>query len=385
MLKKIFRRLSGNNSADIRTKVVHLSPQGKSAGNVLLSYIIEPFLMKKGDPVSNIHTHYWESWQIAQTFLDHGYAVDVIHYENTRFSPSKEYDFFVSARINLETIAKRLNKDCIKIAHLDTAHWLYNNTAAYDRLLSLQSRRGITLKKGVRYVDPNQAIELADLATVLGNQFTMDTYAYAKKPVYHIPISSTSLYPWEEARDFDKIRFNYLWFGSSGFIHKGLDLVLEAFSQMPEYNLTVCGPLDKEKDFVNAFRKELYETPNIKTIGWVDVDSPGFIEIAHNSIGLVYPTCAEGGGGSAITCMHAAIIPILSHEASVDIGDSGFILKGSSIEEIKNTVKKVSALDAGELKRLSRNAWELARQNHTRDIFKREYEKFVSRVLLRKA
>ena len=382
MLKEIYRSLSGKKSSDITTKVVYLPPKGEHKGNVLLSYIIEPFLIRKGDTISNIHTHYWESWQIAQTFLDHGYAVDVIHYENTRFVPSKKYDYFVSARTNLETIAKRLNKDCIKIAHLDTAHWLFNNTAAYNRLYSLQSRRGITLKKGIRYVEPNLAIELADLATVLGNQFTMDTYSYAKKPVYRIPISSTSTYPRDEGRDFDKIRFNYLWFGSNGFIHKGLDLVLEAFAQMPEFNLTVCGPLDQEKDFVSAFYKELYETPNIKTIGWVDVDSPAFMGIARNCIGLVYPTCAEGGGGSAITCMHASVIPILSYEASVDIGNSGFILKDCSIPEIKNSIKNLSALDTGELRQLSRNSWELARQNHTRDIFKREYDKFVSEVLL---
>src|SRR3989304_4986334 len=174
MLKEIYRSLSGKKSSDITTKVVYLPPKGEHKGNVLLSYIIEPFLIRKGDTISNIHTHYWESWQIAQTFLDHGYAVDVIHYENTSFVPSKKYDYFVSARTNLETIAKRLNKDCIKIAHLDTAHWLFNNSAAYDRLYSLQSRRGITLKKGIRYVEPNLAIELADLATVLGNQFTMD-------------------------------------------------------------------------------------------------------------------------------------------------------------------------------------------------------------------
>ena len=32
-------------------------------------------------------------------------------------------------------------------------------------------------------------------------------------------------------------------------VHKGLDLVLEAFAGMPEYHLTVCGPVAKEKDF----------------------------------------------------------------------------------------------------------------------------------------
>ena len=36
-------------------------------------------------------------------------------------------------------------------------------------------------------------------------------------------------------------------------VHKGLDLVLEAFVAMPEYHLTVCGKVSSEKDFEDAY------------------------------------------------------------------------------------------------------------------------------------
>lgn len=382
-IKRALCRRLCKQKEGIHLQTVSLSPQGRSRGSVLLSFIIEPFLRKPGEPISHDHTHDWESWQMAQTFLQKGYAVDVISYQNDRFRPKKRYDFFISARTNLEKIAPHLNDDCIKVAHLDTAHWLFNNQAAYTRLLNLQQRRGISLTN-VRIVEPNRAIEEADLATVLGNHFTMETYRHAGKELHRIPISAPATYPWDDEKDFDRCRNNYLWFGSSGLVHKGLDLVLEAFAAMPEYHLTVCGPIENERTFVDAYRKELFETPNIETIGWIDVNGPEFRELTRNTLALVYPSCAEGGGGSAITCMHAGLIPILSREASVDIGDGGMLLAESSVETIQEAVKTLSRRPVEHLQRQARLAWEQARQHHTQEIFADRFNGFVTDFLLRR-
>ena len=46
--------------------------------------------------------------------------------------------------------------------------------------------------------------------------------------------------------------------------------------------------------------------------GYVDLrdNNPAFSDLIDTHVGLVYPTCSEGGGGSAITCMHAGLIPL---------------------------------------------------------------------------
>jgi len=111
------------------------------------------------------------------------------------------------------------------------------------------------------------------------------------------------MYPWPEEKDFEDCRKRFIWFGGSDLAHKGLDLVLDAFAEMPEYDLAVCGPIQGEKEFERAHYQELYHTPNIHTIGWVDVSSPNFMKIMHNCIGLVYPSCSEGQCGSVVTCM----------------------------------------------------------------------------------
>ncbi|MGE0278569.1 MAG: glycosyltransferase [Nitrospiraceae bacterium] len=386
MLREIARKIRrhiGGHKPSIHQQTVSLHPEGPPRGNVLLAYIIDPFLRTSGQPIASNHTHHWESFQIAQTFLNHGFGVDVISYMNSTFRPRKQYQFFVSARTNLEKIAGRLNPGCTIIAHLDTAHWVSNNHAAYARLLSLQERRHATVTKSLRIIESNLAIERASIATVLGNDYTIGTYKYAGKPVVRIPISTTATFEWNTGKDFERCRNNYLWFGSSGFVHKGLDLVLEAFAGLPHHNLWVCGPFDDEKDFITAYHRELFETPNIHAVGWTDVNSKEFVDIAENCLGLVYPSCAEGGGGSAITCMHAGIVPILSREASVDIDDGcGRLLRECTVREIMDTVTGLSELPAHELRGLARNSWQMAREYHTRERFAQEYDRFVSQTLI---
>jgi glycosyltransferase involved in cell wall biosynthesis len=382
IIKKIFRTFGieiTRYTQNPYERIITLKPKKRSQGNVLLSYKIEPILLKPDEPMPNAHTNYWESLQIAQTFLDFGYRVDVIDSRNEKFIPKKNYSFFIT-RTDIERIAQLLNKDCVKIVHLDVAHWLFNNYASYRRSLALQQRRGITVRSQ-RIVEPNLAIEYADYATILGNQFTIDTYSYVQKPIFRVPISTCAIYQWPENKNFEACRKNFLWFSGSGLVHKGLDLVLDAFAEMPDYHLYVCGPIQQEKDFGNAYHKELCETSNIHTIGWVDVESPEFIEITNNCIGLIHPSCAECGGGSVIACMHAGLIPIVSYESSVDVHDFGVILNDCSIDTIKKTVQMLSSLPAEELKQMARKAWKFARANHTRERFAEEYKKIITKII----
>ncbi|VAW83829.1 Glycosyl transferase, group 1 [hydrothermal vent metagenome] len=384
MYKKIKRKIQSfvKSRTSIHAKVVEIkSSQPTSKGRVLLSYVIDPFLCKAGEAISHDHTHHWESYQIAETFLSLGYDVDVISYLNNCFRPSCRYDYFVAARTNFQRISQLLNPDCIKVAHLDTAHWIVNNAAAYQRMLDVKNRKGVSVSSA-KLVEKNQAIEYADLATILGNQFTIDSYKYASVPIYRIPISVPQTYPWVESKNFDACRNNYMWFGSSGLVHKGLDLVLEAFAEMPEYNLTVCGPIEKDKEFSAAYHKELYETSNITTADWIDIKGKAFRDLAENTLGLVYPTCAEGGGGSVISCMHAGIVPVLSVEASVDIKDFGTLLSENSIEQIKCAIRELSSQREEFLRDSARKAWEYAREHHTQTRFTEEYAAFVKNILL---
>jgi glycosyltransferase involved in cell wall biosynthesis len=326
------------------------------------------------------HQAEWKCLQIVRTFLEMGYTVDLISWTNDRFIPQKSYSVFVDVRHNMERLAPRLNADCVKIQHIDLCHMLYNNYAEARRLLELQQRKGVTLPPR-RFELPNLAIEYADCATINGGEFGINTFLYAKKPIYRVPQVSTSLYPSPERKDFEACRNNYLWLGSSGFVRKGLDLVLDAFSAMPNFHLTVCGPIGAEKDFERAYYKELYETPNIRAIGWIDTTSPQFLEIANTCVGLVYTSCAEVQCGSVVTCLHAGLIPVISYEADVDVHEFGLILKDCSIQEIQNAIRTVSSRRNQELRAMAMKAWKYARAHHTQERFAVKYRQVIEAIL----
>lgn len=384
LAKAIFRKFGVDIKPyvpSVYEKTVSLQPEKQTQGTVLISYHIKPFLLKPGEPIPNSHTSQWRCVQMAKTFLDLGYSVDVIDSHNHVFQPMKAYTLFVGHRINFDRIAGLLNRDCIKVAHLDTAHWVYNNYSTYRRKLELQQRRGITIKGSDRIVEQTLALEHADCGTVCGNDFNINTLQYSRKPIHRLPQTPPIVYPWPDDKDFDACRANFLWFGSHGFVHKGLDLVLEAFAETPEYHLYVCGPLKKEEEFVAAYHKELYETPNIHAVGWVDVEGREFTMMAQKCLGVVYPSCSEAGGANVIVCMHAGLIPLVSYESSVDVYDFGVMFKDNSVNTIKNNVQMAANLPVDQLRRMARKAWEFARANHTREKFAEEYKKLVLSVV----
>ena len=356
-------------------RMATLDAVGPSRGRVLIAYVVEGFFT---EPIPISHTHYWEAVTIARIWSEMGFDVDVIHNGNLDFRPEREYDFFISARKALEPIGRRLNRACVKILHIDTSHWLFNNAATHQRSLELQQRRGVSVRELLE-VEPNNAIERADLATMLGNETTASTYAFAGKAIHPVPISTPRTFAWPEEKDFERCRTRFVWFGSRGAVHKGLDRVLEAFASMPELQLTVIGPI-AEADFEKAYRKELYETKNIRSVGWVDLDGPEFAETARDAVALIFPSCAEGSAGSVVTCLHAGLIPVVSRQCGVDVDPFGTLLEECSIEEIRSVAQDLATRPAEELRERARAAWKHARERHTRESFEREYRKIVEGI-----
>jgi glycosyltransferase involved in cell wall biosynthesis len=361
-------------------RVVSIAPAARGAEHMLLAYRIEAFLLPSGDPTLVRHTNFWVSARIAQIFLELGYAVDVVSHRNTTFIPTRPYAVVVDVRRLLERIAPALDARCLKIAHLDTAHMLYQNAAEARRLLMLQSRRGVTLSP-LRFEMPNYALDHADCGLTTGNQWTIETYAYAAKPIYRLPLPSPLDLPWDETKDFDACRRRFLWFNTQGLVHKGLDLALEAFSALPDCELVVCGPIQDERAFVEVYRKELYDCPNIETIGWVTVTSPEFTRIASRCVAVLSTSCSEGGSGSTINCMHAGLIPVATREASVDVDDFGVMTRSDSPDDIRDAVVALASRPVSELRQRARRAWEAARSKHTRRLFEAEYVRIVRDLL----
>ena len=366
-------------------------PGSEVRGDVLVAYIIDAFLLKDGpepvplERIPHSHTQWWESLQIVQTFLDLGYRVDAISWLNTEFRPSKPYKAVVDVRILLQHWAPDLPADCIKIFHAETAHCSYHNPAQRRRLDALEARRGRRLAPN-KMIQDHRSMEVADCVTMLGegDPFIRSTYEAAARPgtpIYPIPISTPRIWP-ELERDVEAVRNRFLWFGSGGLVHKGLDLVLEAFAAMPDLQLTVCGPIRQERDFEREYWRELYETPNIHLHGWVDIASPDFVDLVRGHVAFVFASCSEAQCGGVVTCMHAGLIPVVSYQTGAPVTpERGIVLEDNHIPTIQEAVRRISKLDSETLKAMSHATWSHVQARHRREVFAEEYRRAVQDIL----
>jgi len=378
LIKRMFKQILGRLFK--RSSVVRLTPKGPAKGRVLLSYLTEPFLRKHDAAMMSSHTNFWECAEMARIYQEHAWAVDVIHYQDISFIPKDRYDILIDIRLNLARLAPLLNADCRKFFHLTGTYWEIRNAAARARLEALQQRKGVKLNSPRVYLEPIKGLELAEGATMMGNDHTIGTYRQTGLRIHRIYSSPLINEHFICRRDPEAARNGFLFLSSSGLVLKGLDLVLDAFTQAPQLRLDICGDLRSEEEFYRLYQRELEELPQITQHGWTDLSSGRFRSIAENAVAIVYPSSAEGSATAVINAMHAGLIPIVSLQSGVDVGDFGFVLKDCSIEEIRDTALMVSQLPANELKARSEAAVALARQQYTRKNFTKSYTEFVEQL-----
>lgn len=370
---------------DRRTKPICLPPLSAKSklhpqGKVLIAYLRWPFQEGYNAPRARGHTNAFEVMAIAQTYQELGYQVDIIDHDDPNDIPPADYCVAIDLHGQLEGWNTWLPKSCHRLLHATGAHWLVSNHGELERLAAIRDRKGVALLPQ-RQVPPSRSAAFADQIVVVGNEYTMDTFHFAKKPITRIPLSSAYEFPYPEQRDISLAKKNFLWLGSCGMVHKGLDLVLEAFSKMPQLSLTVCGRPEKEVDFFHLYKQELLHIPNITLHGWIDMASPEFAHLAQTHIGIIYPSCSEGGAGSVIHSMHAGMVPMCTKEASVDLCDFGILIKNGSLDAVMNAAQQFASLSNKEVEERAINAYTYVRKHHTRELFQKNYRSFAEHLL----
>lgn len=366
--------------------MVNVPAVGKKRGDVLLSYLTGPFTLTPWEHFTDPHTSYWECGEIARLFSIRGYEVDIINWSDTRFIPKKQYAVIVDIKQNLERLSTHLPVSCKKVMHIVFSP--RQNEAENTRLEHLKSRRGVTLSPQ-RKEPSSLNVAYADFLEGFGNKTVHSAFANDKKPIYKIPISVAQIFDFPKEKDFSRARKNFLWFGGGGAILKGLDIVIEAFADMPDTHLHIIGPSAYEKEFERVYARELalshihrYQRPGINTNGIMMVGNIPFLEIANMCVALVYPSASEGTSGAVVQGMHAGIIPIITKETGISEDAPAMILETHpSIESIRAQVRAVANMEPETLRAQAYNTWEYARAHHTKETFSGAYSKFISDIL----
>lgn len=370
--------------------VVRVPAQGKKGqrkGAVLLSYIVDSFILFPWQHKTDPHSNYWESSEIARLFAERGYDVDVIDARKHRFVPTKRYVACVDVQQDLYRLARYLPADCKKVIHIDNPHYEEYNKREIARLDALNKRRGASLTPKRQVADTTSAA-MADFLEGLGSKSVLATYARLGKPVFPVPISVVEQFPFPEKKDFAAARKSFLYFGGGGAILKGLDLAVEAFAGMPDLTLHIVGPSVYEADFMKEYGKEL-ALPNIIQHGRPTVDKNGHITLngedfkvlLDSCAAMIYPSAAEGTSGANIQAAHAGVIPIVTPETGLAEDFSAIIINDPSVESVRKATRDFSQLPEEVIRRKAKEIWTYARAHHTKETFSAAYASFIDNVL----
>lgn len=318
--------------------------------NALISYITLPFYK----PYTS-HTNSFEALTAAKVFNELGYNVDVMFYDN-KIKDLKKYDVVYGFGDVFEQLITE-NLNAIMIYYGTGMHICHQNTKTLERMYDVYKKKGVWLPQSIRYVHESWSYQttIAHAIIALGNNVCADSYrkhtqvskVYSlEAPYFHIV--KKDLINQRQKNSINK----FLWFGSSGLIHKGLDLCLEYFKLNKDLELHICGNIFFENDFVKAYHEELFETGNIFTYGFVDINTEKFEKILLECSFVIFPSCSEGGSPSVVTCVgNGGLIPIMTKETSFSTGYE-IVINDYSFKGIEDAINSIKDLSFEEVKKL---------------------------------
>ena len=356
------------------------NPSANLPMRALLAYLVHPFSISRKEPRFYRHINVWHAQAIVRVLNKLGYVVDVVDYQDYSFIPQRHYDVFIGhGGINFCKISRCLSAQTVKIYFSTGCYWKFHNKAELNRFASLRKRRGLRLPLDrFIYDSEEKAIKSADGIIGLGNDYTKETYE-GFSPVIMLPTTTVA----DEhlmglRKDFDNGRHHLLYYAGAGCVHKGLDLLLEAFSKLDEH-LWICCKL--EKPFGKAYLDELLNRSNIHTVGWIEPRSPTFYQIMNICNFAVLPSCSEGGAQSVVECMNQGLIPIVTTECGLSTEDYGYILTPCTTERIIEIIKGLSSLSSLKCKDLSLKAKNAATTIFSEEMFLQGFERALLSIM----
>jgi glycosyltransferase involved in cell wall biosynthesis len=172
---------------------------------------------------------------------------------------------------------------------------------------------------------------------------------------------------------------NFLWYGGTGALHKGLDLCIEAFRKLPELNLYIVG--EPNSELYDFYRADIEQGENIYYYGYLNKDSEEFREVCETCGFCIAPSCSEGQSTSVLTAMFAGMIPVCTKQNGIDLERCGGVwIEDSDLENLAGLIEKLSKMEAAEINQRRRQAYDYVKNNHTIDHYRANLKRVLEEI-----
>lgn len=340
----------------------------KEQKRILFCYMTSSFSV---DLTKNIfHPNIPRCNQMITSLIKMGYTIDICDSRDTNSFPilkERSYEAIIGFGPIFELMAglDSIKHKIIYITENDpaTVEKKYHERLDYFKERHPKTKIIPTNQRVVFY--NRKQIELANYAIIMTNDYNSVYIKNLVPSYFKIKVNGfiNTDYRYTTSNISEK-RKNFLWFGSTGLYQKGLDILIDVFSLIPDYTLNVYGVDSKE---LKSIEKLL--PPNVIIHSKVSVLSHEFINVMNKNLFIISASCLEGMQSGVATCMRHGLIPMLTKECGYDEHPSIIQFENYKVETIKNKIEEIQKLSDEELAKLSRNIYDYGNSEFTLENF----------------
>ena len=183
-------------------------------------------------------------------------------------------------------------------------------------------------------------------------------------------------------KDFAICRRNLLWFGSTGLLHKGLDIAIDFAAAHPEFTLHVCGSSSSEKDFWEYYNPILRKCSNIVLHGFVNIESDNFSQILDNCGIMLNPTISEGGAVATLNVLgNGALLPVCSQATGINLSGNGIVVPDVTYEAFEKALFEADSLPLDTFAAKAFAAHRLVREECSLEKYEERMFKYIKSII----
>ncbi|MBQ5644090.1 MAG: glycosyltransferase [Bacteroidaceae bacterium] len=337
----------------------------------LLCYLPEAF---NGKALPKYHSNFTECHTAAEALHRLGYSVDCASRGKTGIDYSR-YD--VVFGINCPSYAASFTADCkvqpLRIFYSVGAHTFYNLRKTAARNKEFFARHNSWLMTSCHYVPGNgmnyYMSQLSDAVISLGDSFLIqqmkiegdDTTKVKALPAFCFNVCTP-----DEKKNFSHCRNNILWFGSSGMLHKGLDIAIDFALEHPQFTLHICGGSRQEKEFWKLYMPKIKNADNIVMHGFVNIESKEFAYVLEQCGILLNPSLSESGAVAVLNVLgNGALLPVYSKGTGLDLADTGIEVSEVTYESFREALLAVAELPTETIEKKAWSVHRLVKEKYT--------------------
>lgn len=324
---------------------------------------------------ASMHNIYFQFLAILKKLVDRGFVVDCV--EKDTLQPTVDTSVYQLILDEGDTLAYLPKVDGqTRIFYCTGTKWNRWNEDELRRIDWLRQEYGLFVKPR-RQIRPIYSDQAADYILYKGVPEQMwDFNPEAELVQLAMPVEFE---PKDVVRGFSQREF--AWVGGWGAIHKGLDLVIDAFEKMPDLQLNIFGAIEREEYVMKWLEGKLAANKNLHYHGYADCRSVAFQEILFKCVGNIYPSAGENGCATLAQTAHFGLIPITTATANNQANFLGYNITGTKrnemIDSICESVKTIAAMEDKEIQERAFAVMEFAKKRFTREAFISSFDDFL--------